>query len=73
MTPLKAIRAKCLDCCCGQAVEVRRCVCEDCALWPYRMGHRPAKIGQGEDAAREETPEKTGGFPGDPGTFEGEP
>ena len=26
MTPLKAIREKCLDCVCGIAVEVRRCV-----------------------------------------------
>lgn len=25
MTPMKAIRAKCLDCCCGQAKEVRLC------------------------------------------------
>lgn len=41
LTPLKAIRAKCLDCMCGNAAEVRRCPCEDCSLFPYRMGHRP--------------------------------
>ena len=41
MTPMKAIRAKCLDCCCGQAKEVRSCPCENCPLFPYRMGHRP--------------------------------
>lgn len=40
-TPLKAIRAKCLDCCCGQVVEVRLCIDEKCPLWEYRMGHRP--------------------------------
>ena len=40
-TPIKAIRAKCLDCCCGQAQEVRLCIDEECPLWPYRMGHRP--------------------------------
>lgn len=43
MTPIKAIRAKCIDCCCGNVSEVRRCPCEDCPLYPYRMGHRPKK------------------------------
>ena len=37
----KVIRKKCLDCCVFQAAEVRRCVCTDCALWPYRMGKNP--------------------------------
>lgn len=41
LTPIKAIRKKCLDCCCGQAVEVRLCTCVTCALYSYRMGHRP--------------------------------
>lgn len=40
-TPVKAIRAKCLDCCAGQTNEVCACVLKKCALWPYRMGHRP--------------------------------
>ena len=47
MTPIKAIRAKCLDCCIGQAQEVRMCPSTDCSLWPYRMGHNPARQGQG--------------------------
>ena len=34
----KAIRLKCLDCCCGQSAEVRRCPVTDCELWRYRMG-----------------------------------
>lgn len=34
----KAIRLKCLDCCCGQSAEVRRCPATDCPLWRYRMG-----------------------------------
>ena len=41
LTPIKAIRAKCLDCCCWQANEVRLCPVRDCALYPYRMGHNP--------------------------------
>jgi hypothetical protein len=39
--PLKAIREKCLDCCCNNAAEVHKCVAVDCALWPYRMGTNP--------------------------------
>lgn len=38
---MKAIRAKCLDCCCGSAKEVKLCVCTKCSLYPYRMGKRP--------------------------------
>ena len=41
LTPIKAIRTKCLECCCGQVKEVRECVVKNCALYPYRMGHRP--------------------------------
>lgn len=47
MTPLKAIRAKCLDCTCDQPSEVRACPSESCALWVYRMGHNPARKGMG--------------------------
>lgn len=35
----KAIRLKCLDCCCGQSAEVRKCPATNCPLWRYRMGH----------------------------------
>ena len=52
LTPIKAIRAKCLDCCCGQLVEVRECTITTCALHPYRMGHRPKidKLVDNEDS-----------------------
>lgn len=40
MTPIKAIRAKCLDCS-EDKKEVRYCPAESCPLWPYRMGRRP--------------------------------
>lgn len=43
MTPMKAIRAKCLDCCYGQVKEVRLCSVEKCPLHPYRFGKRPRK------------------------------
>lgn len=41
LTPMKAIRAKCLDCMCGQANEVKLCPSEDCSLYPYRLGKNP--------------------------------
>lgn len=40
-TPIKAIRAKCLDCTNGQFNEVRECELSECPLFEYRMGHRP--------------------------------
>jgi len=41
ISPTKAIRAKCLDCCCGSSAEVKCCPCEDCALHPFRFGKNP--------------------------------
>ena len=41
LTPVKAIRAKCLDCSNGQQKEVRECSIKKCPLYPYRMGKRP--------------------------------
>jgi|GEM_PF-1825647 len=43
-TPMKAIRAKCLDCSAGQYSEVSRCPVTDCPLWAWRFGHRPATV-----------------------------
>ena len=36
----KAIRLKCLDCCCGNSAEVRKCPATHCPLWYYRMGKK---------------------------------
>lgn len=44
LTPMKAIRAKCLDCSCGSRKEVAGCVIPDCSLYPYRFGKRPTTI-----------------------------
>ena len=35
---MKAIREKCMDCCCGQTKEVKMCPSKNCPLYPYRMG-----------------------------------
>lgn len=38
-TPLKGIRARCLDCTAGSLATVRNCnFKEECPLWPFRMG-----------------------------------
>lgn len=41
MTPIKAIRAHCIQCSGGNRAEVRKCVIDDCPLYPFRMGHNP--------------------------------
>ncbi len=47
MTPLKAIRAKCLDCAGGSCKEVRLCPNEDCPLHFFRAGKNPNRAGIG--------------------------
>lgn len=39
---IKAIRAKCLDCCGGAKKEVALCVLPHCPLYRYRLGEPPA-------------------------------
>ena len=47
LTPLRAIRTKCLDCSCFQSKEVKLCPMTDCNLYSYRFGHNPARKGLG--------------------------
>jgi len=54
-SPIRAIRAKCVDCCGGYAAEVRKCTAIDCPLWPFRMGVNPFH-------GKAELPEATGGI-----------
>ena len=60
LTPVKSIRAKCLDCCGGAPSEVRLCPASNCPLIPYRMGHRPK---EGKDTAPEADEEKSAESP----------
>ena len=39
--PVKAIREKCLDCCCGSSNEVSLCTVVDCPIHPFRFGKNP--------------------------------
>ena len=41
LTPMKAIRQKCLECSSGSAKEVRECPVRACALYAYRSGKKP--------------------------------
>lgn len=41
LTPMKAIRKKCLECCCGSYNKVKLCSVTTCPLYGYRSGHRP--------------------------------
>ena len=46
LTPLKAIRLKCLDCA-ATAKMARECLEKDCPLHPYRLGNNPRRKGIG--------------------------
>lgn len=41
ITPVQAIRAKCLDCCAGSFKEVRLCPLTWCPIHPFRLGKNP--------------------------------
>ena len=41
VSPLRALRLKCLDCCNGSAQKVRFCTVVDCPSWPFRLGKNP--------------------------------
>jgi len=41
LTPLKAIRKRCLDCSGFSSKEVADCQEKNCSLWEYRFGKRP--------------------------------
>ena len=44
LTPIKAIRAKCIDCSGFNSKEVKLCEITDCPLFSYRLGKRPVKV-----------------------------
>ena len=41
LSPLKAIRLKCLDCSGDSPNEVKLCPVTDCELYPFRLGKNP--------------------------------
>lgn len=49
ITPIKAIRTKCLDCCCNQPKEVNSCNSTNCSLYPFRFGKNPYRKEMSEE------------------------
>lgn len=48
-SPIKAIRAKCLDCCCESYQEVKECTVKKCPLWDFRFGKNPFRKQMSEE------------------------
>jgi hypothetical protein len=57
-TPIKAIKAKCLDCCCGDRAEVKECQARNCPLWQYRLGKNPNRARNMTDEQRQAAKER---------------
>ena len=51
--PVKAIRAKCIECCCGSQTEVKLCTCTNCSLYPFRFGKNPYRKSNLSEEQRE--------------------
>ncbi len=47
LSPIQAIRLKCIECKADEVAEVRNCDFYDCVCWPYRLGKNPARKGVG--------------------------
>jgi len=43
LSPIKAIREKCLECSCWMIDEVKGCPAMDCVLFPFRFGKDPGR------------------------------
>lgn len=59
-SPMKAIREKCLDCCCGQPSEIRACESVKCALWPFRAAVHPYTAGRMKNGSQERDFQESG-------------
>lgn len=57
-SPLKAIREKCLDCCCGQSAEVKNCSIIRCPLHPFRLGSNPFRTRSMTDEQKQAAAER---------------
>lgn len=57
-SPLKAIRAHCIECSCGSTSEVKNCIIRDCELWPFRMGNNPFRTRSMTDEQKQAAAER---------------
>ena len=49
MSPLKALRLRCIDCCAGSSLEVRLCTAVSCPSWPFRLSRNPWRAPASEE------------------------
>ena len=49
MSPLKALRLRCIDCCAGSSLEVRLCMAASCPAWPFRLSRNPWRAPASEE------------------------
>lgn len=54
LSPIKAIRSKCVDCTCGHTKEIKECVITKCPLHPFRMGKNPFSAKRDKEYTEEE-------------------
>jgi hypothetical protein len=57
-SPLKAIKIKCMDCSAGERKRVKNCQKLDCPLFPFRLGHNPARKGIGRFSRKRQEHQK---------------
>lgn len=55
MTPLRAIKLRCLDCCAGDSKMVKVCPCDDCPLYLFRFGKNPNLSDRRKKKTKKET------------------
>lgn len=61
-SPIKAIRAYCLECVGHQKNEVKRCTITVCPLFPFRMGRNPYHARSRENLHAEGNEEEKSGL-----------
>jgi hypothetical protein len=58
ISPVEAIRQKCLDCSGQQPAEVKLCEAVSCPLWPFRSGRHPYTRRSFQEANSEQRPSR---------------
>ena len=58
MSLIKAVRAKCLDCCGGNKSVIPVCGISNCPLYPFRLGKNPNRTRNMTDEQRQAASER---------------
>ena len=57
-SPMKAIKAHCIECCGGVYAEAKKCTATKCPLWCFRMGKNPYRKRELTEEQRAATAER---------------